>query len=131
MFMAVVVDDHVDSKIWFLNKGCSNHVTGRKVWLANFNESKKSKVKFADNSSLQEEGTGNIVIQKRNEGKAMIRDILYVLGMKYNLLSVGQLVENSFSVVMKDGALEMFEAHNSLFLKSLMSKNMTFKTMIS
>lgn len=28
MIMAVVADDHVDSKIWFLDSGCSNHMTG-------------------------------------------------------------------------------------------------------
>ena len=38
-------------------------MTGRKEWLADFDESKKSKVKLADNSSLQAEGTGNIVFQ--------------------------------------------------------------------
>lgn len=36
--MAAVIDDHVDSKIWFLKIGCSNLMTGRKVWLEYFNE---------------------------------------------------------------------------------------------
>lgn len=26
--MAAVVDNHVDSKFWFLDVGCSNHMTG-------------------------------------------------------------------------------------------------------
>ncbi|XP_050876469.1 uncharacterized protein LOC127080179 [Lathyrus oleraceus] len=29
--MDVVADDHVESKIWFLDSGCLNHMTGRKV----------------------------------------------------------------------------------------------------
>ena len=41
------------------------------------------------------------------------------------------IVEKGFSVVMKDGAFEQFEPHNSLILKSPLSKNMTFKIMIS
>ena len=32
-------DNHVDSKIWSLDSGCSNHMTGRKVWLAKFDPS--------------------------------------------------------------------------------------------
>ena len=60
----------------------------------------------------------------------MIKDVLYVPGMKCNLLSVRKLVENQFSVVMKDGALEIFDIQNSLVLKSPFSKNKTFKTMI-
>lgn len=60
--MATATDDHVDSKIWFLDLGCSNHMSGQKMWLAYFESSKKSKVKFVDNISLQVEGTGDIVI---------------------------------------------------------------------
>ncbi|XP_050895483.1 uncharacterized protein LOC127102114 [Lathyrus oleraceus] len=81
--------EHVDSKIWFLETGCSNHMTGRRKWLANFDKSKKSKIKLAYNSSLQVEGTCDIVIQRSNGGKAMIKDILYIPEMKCNLLSVG------------------------------------------
>ena len=36
--MAAISDGHVDSKIWFLDIGCSNHMTGRKVGLIDFNE---------------------------------------------------------------------------------------------
>ncbi|XP_050916077.1 uncharacterized protein LOC127131187 [Lathyrus oleraceus] len=100
--MDIVADDHVESNIWFLDPGCSNHMTGRKVWLVDFDESKKSKVKLADNSLLQAKGTGNIVIQRSIGAKALIKDVLYIPGMKCNLLSVGQLIEKGFSMVMKD-----------------------------
>ncbi|KAI5425630.1 hypothetical protein KIW84_031446 [Lathyrus oleraceus] len=68
-------------------------MTSQKVWLAYFDESKKIMVKLGDNSSLQAEGTGNIVIQRRNGAKAMIKDVHYVPGIKCNLLSVRQLTE--------------------------------------
>lgn len=61
----------------------------------------------------------------------MITCVLHVLGIKCNLLSIGQLVEKGFSVIMKDGALEQFDIHNSLVLKSPLSKNRPFKTMTS
>ncbi|XP_058784521.1 uncharacterized protein LOC131659330 [Vicia villosa] len=66
-----VADDHVDSKIWFRDTRCSNHMTGSKLWLANFDESKKSKGKIADNSSLQAEGNADINIQRSNGAKSM------------------------------------------------------------
>ncbi|XP_050896654.1 uncharacterized protein LOC127103437 [Lathyrus oleraceus] len=75
--------------------------------------------------------TCNIVIQRSNGVKALIKDVLYVSGMKCTLLSVGQLVKNGFSVVMKDAALENFDIQNNLVLKSPLSKNRIFKTMIS
>lgn len=46
------------------------------------------------------------------------------------MLSVGQLVEKGFLVVMKNGALELFDIQNNLVLKYPMSENITFKTMI-
>lgn len=66
VIMVVVANDNVDSKIWFLDTSCSNHMIGRKVWLADFDESEKSKVKLANNSLLQIEGIINIVIKRRN-----------------------------------------------------------------
>lgn len=87
VFMAAVADEDVDSKVWFLD------------------ESKKRKIKLANNSSLQAEGIGDVVIHRSNGGKTMIKDVLYVPEMKCNLLSVGQLVEKDFLVVMKNGAL--------------------------
>ncbi|XP_058783325.1 uncharacterized protein LOC131658001 [Vicia villosa] len=36
--MDSIVDNHVESKIWFLDLGCSNHMTGQKVWFPDFNE---------------------------------------------------------------------------------------------
>lgn len=77
--MAAIPDEHVDTKIRILDTGCSNHMTGQKVWLSYFDESKKSKVKLANNSLLQAEGIGDIVIQRNNNAKYMIKDILYVL----------------------------------------------------
>ena len=61
----------------------------------------------------------------------MIKDVLYVSRMRCNLLSVGQLVIKCFSVIMKDGVLEFFDTPNNLVLKSPLSKNMKFKTMIN
>ncbi|XP_058742623.1 uncharacterized protein LOC131615147 [Vicia villosa] len=131
VLMVASVDEHVESKILFLDLSWSNHMTGRKIWLADFDELKKSKVKFTNNNSLQEKGIGNIVIQTSNGAKAMIKDVLYVPKIKYNLFSVAHLVEKGFSIVMKDGALELFNTQNNLVLKSPLSNNRTFKTIVS
>lgn len=101
-------------------------MSGRKVCLEDFDESKKTKDMLANNRLLQAKGTCNIAIQRRNGAKAIIKDVLYVPGIKCNLLSVGQLVEKGFSVVIKDEAFKLFETQNNLVSKSLISKNMTF-----
>lgn len=48
-------------------------------------------------------------------------------GMKCNLLSLGQLVEKGFTVLMKNGCLKMFDCNQKLMLKTPLSSNRTFK----
>ncbi|XP_050877071.1 uncharacterized protein LOC127080820 [Lathyrus oleraceus] len=84
--MDAVANDHIESKIWFLDSGFSNHMTSKKIWLVDFDESKKIKVKFADNNSFQVEGIENIVIQMSNGAKALLKYVLHVPGIKCNLL---------------------------------------------
>jgi len=64
-------------------------MTGNKDWLVDLNPSVKISVIFADNSHILVEGIGKVLIT-RKEGKiAYIYDVLYVLSMKNNLLSLG------------------------------------------
>lgn len=51
---------HVD--LLYLDSGCSNHMTCHQEWLINFDATKKSKVKFANDSTLKVEGMRDVVI---------------------------------------------------------------------
>ncbi|XP_050883175.1 uncharacterized protein LOC127086452 [Lathyrus oleraceus] len=90
----VTVRDGVQGRDgWYLDSGCSTHMTGRKDWFVQINQAAKSKVKFADNTTLSAEGVGDVLIGKRNGGHSRIKDVLYIPGIKCNLLSIGQLLE--------------------------------------
>ncbi|KAK2440388.1 putative mitochondrial protein [Trifolium repens] len=130
-FMAAMSDGKIANGEWFLDTGCSNHMTGHKEWLIKLDNSKKSKVKLADSSSLQAEGIGNMVITRSNGSSAIIEDVFYVPGMTCNLLSVGQLIEKKFSVSIKDEFFELFDPTNVLVLRTPVCKNRTFKTKIN
>ena len=41
-----------DSMSWYLDIGCSNHMTGNKNWLIDLNPCMRNSVKFANNSSI-------------------------------------------------------------------------------
>ncbi|XP_019457545.1 PREDICTED: uncharacterized protein LOC109357945 [Lupinus angustifolius] len=43
------------TELWYLDSGCSNHMKRHKEWLTKFDPSKKNKVEFADDSSLEVE----------------------------------------------------------------------------
>ncbi|KAL8093193.1 hypothetical protein AgCh_035182 [Apium graveolens] len=77
--------------IWYLDSGCSRYMTGNKSLLNNIKKVIVGNVTFGDNSK------GNIVgIGDTSNDKVKISDVQLVTGLKYNLLSVGQLCNNEY-----------------------------------
>ena len=76
------------------------------------------------------EGMGKFVIRRKNSKASMIEEVLFVLGMKCNLMGIGQLIEKGFLVVMKESDLQLFDSRQRLILKSPLSRNRTFQTSI-
>ncbi|WVZ15014.1 hypothetical protein V8G54_012580 [Vigna mungo] len=115
-------------KMWYLDSGCSNHMTYHKEWLVNFDQSKKSKVKVADDSILKVEGIGDVVIRRKDGSQARITNVLLVPEMTCNLLSIGQLVEKGFTTVMGNcDRMELYDGNKELILRCKISKNRTFQ----
>ncbi|XP_019430459.1 PREDICTED: uncharacterized protein LOC109337842 [Lupinus angustifolius] len=57
--MVTISGGDSQTESWYMDSGFSNHMTKHKEWLTDFDSSKKSKMKFADDSSLKVEGMGN------------------------------------------------------------------------
>ncbi|CAJ2662467.1 unnamed protein product [Trifolium pratense] len=131
LMMATIGDECEKNEEWFLDSGCSNHMTPHREWLTNFDASKRSSIKLADGRKLAAEGIGNIVIKSKNGGKVIISEVLYVPGMNCNLLSLGQLVQRGFSVSMEDNALKLFDKMKNLVLMCSLSNNRTYRCKIS
>ncbi|GAU33832.1 hypothetical protein TSUD_393400 [Trifolium subterraneum] len=86
LMMATTCDESGKSDEWYLDSGCSNHMTSQ--WLTGFDSSKKTSIKPANSRKLAAEGTGNIVIRSKNGVKVIIGDVLYVPDMNCNLMSI-------------------------------------------
>ncbi|WVZ14484.1 hypothetical protein V8G54_012050 [Vigna mungo] len=97
-------DTGTAQNIWYVESGCSNHMTYNRSWMMNLDESKKSKVRVADNSTLRIEGIGSVKIKRKNRLHATLENVLLVPEMKCNLLSVGQLTEKGYTVIMGGNA---------------------------
>jgi len=128
VLMVTTSEEEFGCENWFLDTGCSNHMTGHKEWLSNIDISRSNKIKLTDDNVIKAEGVGNVVIKKDEKETMVIEDVLYVPGMKCNLLSVGQLVQKGFSVSMKEEVLKVYDARKRLVLKSPLAKNRTFHT---
>ncbi|WVZ06543.1 hypothetical protein V8G54_019889 [Vigna mungo] len=113
---------------WYLDLGCSNHMTCNREWMVNIDETRKSKVRAADNNILKVEGIGNVVVKRKNGACVIIKNVLLVPEIKCNLLSLGQLVGNGFTVIMGNrGQAEIFNKDKKLVLQTNICKNRTFQ----
>ncbi|PNX78407.1 F-box protein [Trifolium pratense] len=131
LVMATTGDEAHRNEEWFLDSGCSNHMTPHREWLTSFDASKKTSIKLADSSELTAEGTGKIVFKGKTGNTVIIEDVFYVPKMNCNLISIGQLVQKGFSVTMEDNSLKLFDAKRNLVLKSPLAKNRTYRCKIS
>ncbi|GKA13315.1 retrovirus-related pol polyprotein from transposon TNT 1-94 [Tanacetum coccineum] len=74
--------------IWYLDSGCSRHMTGVKIYLHKYVEQPRPKVVFGDDSPCITEGYGSI---KCNG--IVFTKVALVNGLKYNLISISQLCD--------------------------------------
>ena len=84
-----------DSCIWYLDSGCSRHMTGNKGLFKTLFEGKIGTVTFGDGSKSVIRGIGTVDIQ----GLPVFEDVWYVDGLKANLLSISQLCDNGLNVL--------------------------------
>ena len=103
--MASDSDGNCSEDWWYMDTGYSNHLTGNKQWLIDFDSRRRTKIRCVDDKYLNAEGMGNVRFRVKNGKNILIKDVWYVPGIKINLMSVGQLIEKGFSVVMKDNLL--------------------------
>jgi len=67
-----------------------------------------------------------LVISLKDGAHKMIKDIYYVPKLKSNILSLGQLVEKGYEVLMKDNCLWLKDQNSNLIAKVFMSRNKMF-----
>jgi hypothetical protein len=81
---------------WLMGSGCSRHLTGDKKWFSSLTPvSHKEYVTFGDDKKDKVLGTGIIKVNDH----FTLNDITLVDKLKYNLLSVSQLVDADLDVL--------------------------------
>ncbi|RDX93043.1 hypothetical protein CR513_24745, partial [Mucuna pruriens] len=131
VLLMVTTSNKEDYSSWYLDIGCSNHMTSNRDWLVDFNPNVTTSVRFADNSTILAEGIGKVMITRKNGKTTYMHDVLYIPSMKNNLLSLGQLLEKGFTMAMQANHIEIFDDKQRLVLKAPLSRNRTFKVNLS
>ncbi|KAJ9544564.1 hypothetical protein OSB04_024271 [Centaurea solstitialis] len=82
-----------DKGIWYLDSGCSRHMTGSKSVLSNYREERGPAVTFGGNGKGQTRGYGTLT-----NGVTTFKRVAYVEGLMHNLLSISQLCDKNHKV---------------------------------
>ncbi|CAJ2665556.1 unnamed protein product [Trifolium pratense] len=114
LMMATTNDDLDKQEGWYLDTCCSNHMTGHRDWLVNYDSSRNSTIRFADSRTIKSEGIGDVLIKGKNGDQALITGVLYVPNMQSNLLSMGQLVEKGFTMTLGNNQMKVYNVENKL-----------------
>ncbi|GJY18462.1 retrovirus-related pol polyprotein from transposon TNT 1-94 [Tanacetum coccineum] len=82
--------------LWYLDSGCSKHMTGDRSQLTNFVNKFLGTVKFRNDHVAKILGYGDYQI-----GNVTISRVYYVEGLGHNLFSVGQLCDSNLEVAFR------------------------------
>ncbi|GJR95896.1 retrovirus-related pol polyprotein from transposon TNT 1-94 [Tanacetum coccineum] len=86
----------VQVMLWYLDSGCSKHMTGNRSKLMNFVEKFIGSVRFGNDHLGAIMGYGDYVM-----GDSVISRVYYVEGLGHNLFSVGQFCDSDLEVAFR------------------------------
>ncbi|GJZ31737.1 integrase, catalytic region, zinc finger, CCHC-type containing protein [Tanacetum coccineum] len=120
------VDSSISSKrtvvqivLWYLDSGCSKHMTGDRSRLMNFVKKFIGTVRFGNDHFGATIGYGDYVI-----GDSVISRVYYVEGLGHNLFSVGQFCDSDLEVSFKKDSCYVRDTDGVELLKGSRGSNL-------
>ncbi|XP_076909793.1 uncharacterized protein LOC143567213 [Bidens hawaiensis] len=125
--MANNKEEPLASNVWFLDSGCSNHMTRQKGLFKSLDDMKKLKVRMGNGNGIQVEGKGVVKIQTNTGKHRTIEEVQFAPDLSYNLLSVGQLMRAGHSILFDEGECTITNKRSGqVTYKIPMANNNTF-----
>lgn len=109
-------------RAWFLDSGCSNHMTGNIELFTTMDGKFKHSVKLGNNKRMEVTGRVNVRLVL-NKAIYTIIDVYYIPELKNNLLSLGQLQEKRLTVIIQKGTCKIYHEERGLIAERKMRSN--------
>ncbi|KAI5432846.1 hypothetical protein KIW84_020233 [Lathyrus oleraceus] len=127
-FLLMVQNEiNTNDNVWYLDSGASNHMCGHKHLFKEMRKIEDGNVSFGDASKVKVEGKGTIRYLQKNGLIGSIQDVYYVPNLKTNILSLGQLTEKGYSILMKERTLYLKDKLGHLIARVEMERNRMYK----
>lgn len=108
LFYARQTSSEEKNETWYVDSGCTNHMTGDERILCDIDTSKKALIILGNGELIETKGKGTIAVQTK-KGTKFIRNVFLVPSLKTSLLSVVQMVENGYSLYFADGLCFIYD----------------------
>eukprot|EP00253_Pinus_taeda_P017549 PITA_17549 len=101
-------------EIWLVDNGASRHMTRIHDHIFELVKNKiVERVDLGDNGKYEFKGIGSSSFQLESRGNVSINNILYVLGLKKNLLSISSLEDKGYRIEFVDGQVLVWKKDSS------------------
>ena len=85
---------------WCIDSGASSHMTGSHEMFSKLSQADTDvEVVLGDDSIVSAVGRGTITFQRESMSPMLLRDVLYVPGLKKNLVSVSMIEDQGLGVL--------------------------------
>ncbi|KAK8362671.1 hypothetical protein V6Z12_A03G116100 [Gossypium hirsutum] len=115
------------SMVWYLDTGASNYMCGHKQLFKKMRKVETRHVSFGNASKVEVKGQVTVCYLQKDGLVGSIQDMYYVPDLKSNILSMGQLMEKGYSVLMKDRVLHLKDKQGHLVARVEMGRNRMYK----
>jgi hypothetical protein len=92
----IVLSSQRQNNPWYIDSGCSKHMTRDKINFLTLSERKLGNVTFGNDAPGKIKGKGMVSL---SNGKGKSQDVLFVEGLKHNILSFSQDCDQGCEVI--------------------------------
>ncbi|EOY04542.1 Uncharacterized protein TCM_019778 [Theobroma cacao] len=132
LFMAFFYEKEQSNDVWFLDSGCSNHMSGTRSLFKELDESNKTDVTLGNSKKIRVEGRGTISIKTSQGNAKILQYVMLVPDLSHNLLSIVQLMISGYSILFDDGFCTIKnKKFKQIITKVPMAKNKMFPLEVS
>ncbi|GJX92586.1 retrotransposon protein, putative, ty1-copia subclass [Tanacetum coccineum] len=100
-----------------MDSGCSYHMTSRLDILFDFLECDGGSVLLGDNRECKIRGIGKVMVQLRDGSSFMLNNVRYIPKLKRNLISLGTLEKEGYTVKMQSGKVKVINGSWLFYLE--------------
>ncbi|CAM8880246.1 unnamed protein product [Rhodiola kirilowii] len=122
-FVALSSFSHMKEECWYLDSGCSAHMTGNPQYLINVKPIRKRQfVTFGDGGKGQVIGCGTLKVPDLPE----LKDVLLVDRLKVNLISISRLCDEGQSVTFTRDSCQVLDRNGDTLMEGSRSSNKSY-----